>query len=72
LMLIVPHRFARDQRWSETGDRYIIKLFRDYVFHQVDEHGNPLLNLGHVLACLSKVGTVPCIDVSVLMLNLYT
>jgi hypothetical protein len=21
--------------WSETGDRYLLKLFRDYVFHQV-------------------------------------
>lgn len=48
-------RFARDARWSETGDRYIIKLFRDYVFHQVDEHGNPVTNLSHVLTCLNKV-----------------
>ena len=48
-------RFARDQRWSETGDRYIVKLFRDYVFHQVDEMGNPVLNLSHVLTCLNKV-----------------
>ncbi|KAF8658419.1 hypothetical protein AX16_001970 [Volvariella volvacea WC 439] len=47
--------FARDVRWSETGDRYIIKLFRDYVFHQVDENGNPNLNLSHVLACLNKL-----------------
>jgi len=48
-------RFARDARWSETGDRYIIKLFRDYVFHQVDEQGNPLLDLAHVLTCLNKL-----------------
>jgi len=48
-------RFAREPRWSETGDRYIIKLFRDYVFHQVDENGNPIINLSHVLACLNKV-----------------
>ncbi|KAK7441741.1 PAB-dependent poly(A)-specific ribonuclease subunit 3 [Stygiomarasmius scandens] len=47
--------FARDPRWSETGDRYIIKLFRDYVFHQIDEHGNPVTNLSHVLTCLSKL-----------------
>ncbi|THH17482.1 hypothetical protein EW146_g3335 [Bondarzewia mesenterica] len=47
--------FARDPRWSETGDRYIIKLFRDYVFHQVDEQGNPVVNLSHVLTCLSKL-----------------
>ncbi|KAH0579671.1 hypothetical protein H2248_002518 [Termitomyces sp. 'cryptogamus'] len=47
--------FAREPRWSETGDRYIIKLFRDYVFHQVDERGNPVVNLSHVLTCLNKV-----------------
>ncbi|KAF7300252.1 PAN2-PAN3 deadenylation complex subunit PAN3 [Mycena kentingensis (nom. inval.)] len=47
--------FARDDRWSETGDRYIIKLFRDYVFHQIDETGNPNVNIGHVLACLNKL-----------------
>lgn len=50
--------FARDPRWSETGDRYIIKLFRDYVFHQVDEHGRPVVNLSHVLTCLNKVSGV--------------
>lgn len=47
--------FARDPRWSETGDRYIIKLFRDYVFHQVDQHGQPVVNLSHVLTCLNKL-----------------
>ncbi|KAJ3769682.1 hypothetical protein FB446DRAFT_746834 [Lentinula raphanica] len=47
--------FARDSRWSETGDRYIIKLFRDYVFHQIDEHGNPVTNMSHVLTCLNKL-----------------
>ncbi|KAA1475775.1 hypothetical protein DENSPDRAFT_842626 [Dentipellis sp. KUC8613] len=47
--------FARDARWSETGDRYIVKLFRDFVFHQVDEHGQPVVNLSHVLTCLNKL-----------------
>ncbi|KAL4077624.1 hypothetical protein J3A83DRAFT_4356596 [Scleroderma citrinum] len=47
--------FDRDPRWSETGDRYIIKLFRDYVFHQVDENRNPVVNLTHVLTCLNKL-----------------
>ncbi|KIK54669.1 hypothetical protein GYMLUDRAFT_48590 [Collybiopsis luxurians FD-317 M1] len=47
--------FARDPRWSETGDRYIIKLFRDYVFHQIDERGNPVTNMSHVLTCLNKL-----------------
>ncbi|KAF8512098.1 hypothetical protein BU17DRAFT_96630 [Hysterangium stoloniferum] len=47
--------FDRDLRWSETGDRYIIKLFRDYVFHQVDENGAPIVNMSHVLTCLNKL-----------------
>ncbi|GJJ13967.1 hypothetical protein Clacol_008224 [Clathrus columnatus] len=47
--------FDCDPRWSETGDRYVIKLFRDYVFHQVDESGNPVMNLSHVLTCINKL-----------------
>ncbi|KXN85917.1 PAB-dependent poly(A)-specific ribonuclease subunit PAN3 [Leucoagaricus sp. SymC.cos] len=45
--------FTLEPRWSETGDGYIIKLFRDYVFHQVDEHDNPVVNMTHVLTCLT-------------------
>ena len=48
-------RFDRDPKWSETGDRYIIKLFRDFVFHSVDETGNPVVNMSHVLTHLNKV-----------------
>jgi len=47
--------FNHELRWSETGDRYIISLFRDYVFHQVDEAHNPLVNLTHVITCLNKL-----------------
>lgn len=41
--------------WSETGERYYLKLFRDYVFHQVDADGRPVLDLGHILTCLNKL-----------------
>ena len=41
--------------WSETGERYYLKLFRDYVFHQVDADGRPVLDLGHIVACLNKL-----------------
>jgi PAB-dependent poly(A)-specific ribonuclease subunit 3 len=37
-----------DPRWSETGDR-------DYVFHQVDENGSPVVDLAHVIHCLNKL-----------------
>ncbi|KAI8814008.1 hypothetical protein BJ742DRAFT_849292 [Cladochytrium replicatum] len=47
--------FELDPHWSETGDRYLLKLFRDYVFHQVDENGNSVVDMAHVMACLNKL-----------------
>ncbi|GAA6060894.1 hypothetical protein JCM10212_000177 [Sporobolomyces blumeae] len=47
--------FDHDPRWADTGDRYLIKLFRDYVFHQVDESGRPVTDLSHVLTQLNKL-----------------
>ncbi|KAG6547571.1 hypothetical protein Mapa_011020 [Marchantia paleacea] len=41
--------------WSETGDRYLLKLFRDFVFHQTTEDGNPLIDWGHVIDSLNKL-----------------
>jgi PAB-dependent poly(A)-specific ribonuclease subunit 3 len=41
--------------WAETGERYYLKLFRDYVFHQVDANGRPVTDLAHVLDCLNKL-----------------
>ncbi|OON14411.1 hypothetical protein X801_09795 [Opisthorchis viverrini] len=41
--------------WSETGDRYMLKLFRDFVFHQTDQLGAPYLDLSHIITTLNKV-----------------
>jgi len=41
--------------WSETGERYYIKMFRDYVFHAVDAAGRPNTNLSHILGCLNRL-----------------
>jgi PAB-dependent poly(A)-specific ribonuclease subunit 3 len=41
--------------WSDTGERYYIKLFRDYVFHAVDGSGRPNMDLGHILGCLNRL-----------------
>ncbi len=38
-----------------TGDRYLLKLFRDFVLHQVREDGSPMLDWGHVVECLNKL-----------------
>ena len=44
-----------DWRWASTGDRYIVQLFRDYIFFQADESGSrPFLDSGHVTDCLAK------------------
>jgi PAB-dependent poly(A)-specific ribonuclease subunit 3 len=51
-----PHTLNHtSSAWSETGERYYLKLFRDYVFHQVDSEGRPVLDLGHILTCLNKM-----------------
>ncbi|XP_059488962.1 PAN2-PAN3 deadenylation complex subunit PAN3 isoform X3 [Neocloeon triangulifer] len=44
-----------DQTWSENGDRYMLKLFRDYVFHQVSEDGKPWIDMAHIVSCLNKL-----------------
>ncbi|XP_043201419.1 PAN2-PAN3 deadenylation complex subunit pan3-like [Amphibalanus amphitrite] len=41
--------------WAETGDRYMLKLFRDYVFHAVTDEGRPFLDMAHVVQCLNKL-----------------
>ena len=50
-----PEYDQDQQRWSEQGNRFYLSLFRDYVFHQIDAHGNPMLDLGHVISCLNKL-----------------
>lgn len=47
--------YTRAPQWSETGDRYVLKLFRDYVFHQALSDGAPVLDAGHVVTALNKL-----------------
>lgn len=47
--------YEHDRQWSENGERYFLKLFRDFVFHQVDAQGKPVADLGHILTCLNKL-----------------
>lgn len=47
--------YEHDRQWAEQGNRYMLQLFRDYVFHQVDAQGNPVMDLAHVLTCLNKL-----------------
>lgn len=47
--------FDRDPSWSSTGERYAVSLFRDFVFHSIDETGKPVLDLSHVLSHLNRL-----------------
>lgn len=58
-------RFAGDEQWAETGDRYLLKLLRDHLFHQVHPSGSPWLNLAHIVQTLNKVRMCVCLTVSV-------
>ena len=47
--------FGLNRRWAQSGDCYVLTLFRDYVFHQADGVGNPVMDLGHVVTALNKL-----------------
>uniref|UniRef100_A0A1I8E9F2 PAN2-PAN3 deadenylation complex subunit PAN3 n=1 Tax=Wuchereria bancrofti TaxID=6293 RepID=A0A1I8E9F2_WUCBA len=47
--------FQMDVSWSETGDRYLLKLFRDYLFHQITETGKPWIDMAHIVTSLNKL-----------------
>lgn len=48
-------RLNMDSSWSETGDRYMLKLFRDYLFHAVTPDGRPWLDHAHVVSTLNNL-----------------
>ncbi|CCE83175.1 Piso0_003747 [Millerozyma farinosa CBS 7064] len=47
--------FENDPEWQQNGPKHIIKLFRDYIFFQYDEFGNPVCDLSRVLTNLNKL-----------------
>jgi PAB-dependent poly(A)-specific ribonuclease subunit 3 len=47
--------YEGNPQWSEQEGRYVLKMFRDFVFHQVDAEGKPVVDMGHILSCVNKV-----------------
>lgn len=41
--------------FQKKKKKKVIKLFRDYVFHQAREDGSPVLDLGHIITSLNKL-----------------
>lgn len=46
---------AGEEAWAETGDRYLLLLFRDWLFHQPRPDGAPRLDWGLVYEALGKL-----------------
>ena len=38
-----------------AGDLYLLKLYRDFVLHQIREDGTPNLDWGHLVESLNKL-----------------
>ncbi|CEF68123.1 PAB-dependent poly(A)-specific ribonuclease subunit PAN3 [Strongyloides ratti] len=50
-----PTCIGLNENWSETGSRYMLKLFRNYVFHQHNNAGQPWMDMAHIIGCLNKL-----------------
>jgi len=46
---------STSMQWADSGDKYLMQLFRDFVFHQKTPEGKPNLDFGHVLESLNKL-----------------
>jgi len=48
--------YLDNPNWTgENNGQRMLKLFRDYVFHQVDAEGKPVTDLAHILRSLNKL-----------------
>mmetsp|Transcript_25142 Transcript_25142/g.34646 ORF Transcript_25142/g.34646 Transcript_25142/m.34646 type:complete len:268 (-) Transcript_25142:14-817(-) len=54
-MITERPEMANDPSWAETGDRYLLKLFRDWVFHRHTDSGLPSVDWGLVIESLNKL-----------------
>lgn len=53
LLLKLDH--VCDDNQEDMGDRYMLKLFRQYLFRQVNETGTQLVDIGHVVYSLNRL-----------------
>lgn len=42
-------------QWAETGNVYMLKLFHDFLFHQVDDENKTVADFGHTIGVLNKL-----------------
>lgn len=56
-MVIDRPEHEQDPRWTDTGDRYLLKLLKSYIFYRSDESGEAWTDLAHVVSTLNKLDT---------------
>lgn len=44
-----------DPQWYDHSDRYLLRLYRDSLFHQVDENGAAVVDFARVVSGLNKL-----------------
>ncbi|KAI4273383.1 MAG: hypothetical protein LQ337_004678 [Flavoplaca oasis] len=54
-MVLERPEYKDDPHWAAHGSRECLRLFRDYVFHQVDAQGRPSTDLAHIIGCLNRL-----------------
>lgn len=47
--------YEGDPAWSPQGEKYPLKLFKDFVFHQREEQGHPSIDLARTVTYLNKL-----------------
>ena len=55
-MSFINQQYLNDESNSSTNqDLEIISLFKDYLFYQLNENEQPIIDFGHVIDCLNKL-----------------
>lgn len=55
LCTVSDRNLPTEPYWSEQSEQYMLKLLRNYIFHQVDPYGRPIIDLAHVVLSLNKL-----------------
>ncbi|PAA64504.1 hypothetical protein BOX15_Mlig015773g1, partial [Macrostomum lignano] len=56
LSTVCEREMPSEPSWTDSTDRQMLRLFRDFVFHQTDSSGGfPWIDLAHIVSCLQKL-----------------
>lgn len=53
--LLLKLDYVCNDSWEDTGDRYMLRLFRNYLFRQMNDDGQQVVDMGHVVHSLNRL-----------------